>query len=50
MIILDEKHRVKINRNSSKGNQLKWKKEEAWYKVDFLKTDEVLITLPRLFC
>lgn len=95
MVILDEKHRVKINRNSSKGNQLKWKKEDTWYKADFLgyealtefvisqllektnvdefvkydiehleygghiytgcsstdflKTDEVLITLPRLF-
>ena len=36
MIKLDEAHRVHVNRNSSKGNQLKWKKGELWYKADFL--------------
>lgn len=36
MIKLDEKHRIQVNRNSSKGNQLKWKKEDIWYKADFL--------------
>lgn len=36
MIKLDETHRVQVNRNSSKGNQLKWKKGDTWYKADFL--------------
>lgn len=95
MIRLSDKHIIRINRNSSKGNQLKWKKDDFWYKADnlgyealseyvvssllektnvvdfvkydlskieyngilfcgcssksFLETNEVLITLPRLF-
>lgn len=36
MIRLEEKFKVDINRNSSKGNQLKWKKDNIWYKADFL--------------
>lgn len=36
MIRLDDKNRVEVNRNSSKGNQLKWVKDDIWYKADFL--------------
>lgn len=33
-IILYDKEAVKLNRNSSKGNQLKWKSNDLWYKSD----------------
>lgn len=36
MIILAEQCLIKNSRHSSKGNQLKWKKENFWYKADFL--------------
>lgn len=33
-VILHEKDLVRLTRNSSKGNQLKWKKDDIWYKAD----------------
>lgn len=36
MITLSKGKEVVINRNSSKGNQLKWKADEYWYKADYL--------------
>lgn len=36
MIKLEDKHRFYTNRNSSKGNQLKWVKDNVWYKADYL--------------
>lgn len=36
MVYLQEEHLAQINRNSSKGNQLKWKKDNIWYKADYL--------------
>lgn len=33
-IILHDNDVIKLNRNSSKGNQLKWKKNNLWYKAD----------------
>ena len=35
-MIFTESKRANINRNSSKGNQLKWVDEEKWYKADNL--------------
>ena len=32
---LFEQHIVTTERHSSKGNQLKWKDGEIWYKADF---------------
>lgn len=36
MINLTESKQFQINKNSSKGNQLKWSDNENWYKADFL--------------
>lgn len=36
MVRLSESKRKNINRNSSKGNQLKWFDENIWYKADYL--------------
>ena len=36
MIELFEGDRKEDNRRSSKGNQLKWKKGNIWYKADYL--------------
>ena len=36
MITLSKSKVVVVNRNSSKGNQLKWKDNEYWYKADYL--------------
>lgn len=36
MVKLSDKYLVRVNRNSSKGNQLKWKKDDIWYKADNL--------------
>lgn len=33
-IILHDSDVIRLNRNSSKGNQLKWKKDDIWYKAD----------------
>lgn len=33
-ILLHDNDVIKLNRNSSKGNQLKWKKNNLWYKAD----------------
>ena len=35
-MILAEADRVNPNRNSSKGNQLKWFQGKLWYKADYL--------------
>ena len=35
-MILTEADRVNLNRNSSKGNQLKWFQGKQWYKADYL--------------
>lgn len=36
MITLSKSNEVIINRNSSKGNQLKWRDGQYWYKADYL--------------
>lgn len=36
MVTLSKSKEVQINRNSSKGNQLKWKDGDVWYKADYL--------------
>ena len=36
MIVLYEKDIYKMERNSSKGNQLKFKRDNIWYKADYL--------------
>lgn len=36
MITLSKSNEIVINRNSSKGNQLKWKDGDWWYKADYL--------------
>ena len=35
MIVLQSKDMYDDNRRSSKGNQLKWKKDDLWYKADY---------------
>lgn len=35
-MIFKESNRMNVNRNSSKGNQLKWVEEQYWYKADNL--------------
>lgn len=34
LVVLHETDVVRLNRNSSKGNQLKWKNDKIWYKAD----------------
>lgn len=36
MITLSKSKEVLVNRNSSKGNQLKWRDGQYWYKADYL--------------
>lgn len=36
MVTLTQSKQVNMNRNSSKGNQLKWFDNELWYKADYL--------------
>ena len=36
MVILTKEDAFSNDRRSSKGNQLKWKKENIWYKADYL--------------
>lgn len=35
MIELNDEYLIKIDRTSSKGNQLKWRINDTWYKADF---------------
>ena len=35
MIELFERDKTEINRKSSKGNQLKWERDNTWYKADY---------------
>ncbi|WP_035790553.1 hypothetical protein, partial [Butyrivibrio sp. FC2001] len=35
MIELFEKDKKDFNRKSSKGNQIKWEKDDIWYKADY---------------
>ena len=35
MVELFDRDKTEINRKSSKGNQLKWKKGDRWYKADY---------------
>lgn len=35
IIILNDDDRQQLNRSSSKGNQLKWKRGNQWYKADY---------------
>ena len=36
MIELNDKQRMKFDLQSSKGNQFKWKKDNLWYKADYV--------------
>ena len=36
MITMTQSKQINMNRNSSKGNQLKWFDAGNWYKADYL--------------
>ena len=35
MVELFEQHLYTVDRQSSKGNQLKWQSKDIWYKADY---------------